>query len=313
MSSPIDHTLILLVLLLLPLNLLSFVNRSLRRADGREACYFRPAIISALLISLSTILAFSELDPSPSKHPSSDLKEMKVQVTKLETLLEEKTMLLNFRILEIEQNKRMIEEMDKKIEFLQKTLNDVKVPQLWDEPRRNNFNIHVLESRTLEAEKKVEEVASKVEQMQNIINEQWIQIQQLEQSLQMTKVMTSRVKNKVHSDGYNKRKSNGCPMSRLRRSITRHAHSKPVELPDSFFLGGSISRSSLLKASNQFRGTISAARMKHYELQYAVKQAMEMNDYTAPLAHREFVFFVASTIILFPLTMAWVLCSSFVG
>lgn len=256
---------------------------------------------------------------------------MMVEVTKLESLLEEKSMLLNSRILEIEQIKKLIEEMDMKIEFLQKTLNDAKVSyggssvfdekikamydevqKLWDESRRNNFNIHVSESKTWEAEKKVEEVASKVEQMQNIINEQWIQIQQLEQSLQMTKVMTSRVNKKVPSDGCKKRKSNGCPISRLRRSISRHSHSKPVGLPDSFFLGGSISRSSLLKAINQFKGIISAARKRHHELQYTVKQAMEMNDFTAPLAHRELVFLVASTIVIFPLMMAWVLCSSFV-
>ncbi|KAL0925347.1 hypothetical protein M5K25_003668 [Dendrobium thyrsiflorum] len=324
--SSIDQSLILLGVFLLPLNLLSFIYGSVRRTDGRQARYFRPAIISALLISLSTILALSELDSSPSKQSISELNEMKAQVTKLELLLEEKNMLLNSRILEIEQSKKLIEEMDGKIEFLQKTLNDVqvsyggtsvfdekiKVQQLWDESRRNNFNIHVSESKTWEAEKKVEEVASKVEQMQNIINEQWIQIQQLEQSLQMTKVMTSRVNNKVQSGGYKKKKSNGCLMSKLRRSMAKHSHSKPVGLPDSFFLGGSISRSSLLKASNQFKGIISAARKKHHELQCTVKQAMKMNDYTAPLAHSELVFFVASTILIFPLMMAWVLCSSFV-
>ncbi|PKU70032.1 uncharacterized protein LOC110112215 isoform X1 [Dendrobium catenatum] len=331
LPSSIDQSLILLGVFLLPLNLLSFIYGSLRRTDGREARYFRPAIISAFLISLSTILALSELDPSPLKQPISELNEMKAQVTKLELLLEEKNMLLNSRILEIEKSKKLIEEMDGKIEFLQRTLNDVKVSyggtsvfdekikvmydevqQLLDESRRNNFNIHVSESKTWEAEKKVEEVASKVEQMQNIINEQWIQIQQLEQSLQMTKVMASRVNNKARSDGYKKKKSNGCLMSRLRRSMAKHSHSKPVGLPDSFFLGGSISRSSLLKASNQFKGIISAARKKHHELQCTVKRAMKMNDYTAPLAHSELVFFVASTILIFPLMMAWLLCSSVV-
>ncbi|KAI0524393.1 hypothetical protein KFK09_003760 [Dendrobium nobile] len=281
LPSSIDQSLILLGVFLLPLNLLSLIYGYPRRTDGREARYFRPAIISAFLISLSTILALSELDPSPSKQPISELNEMKAQVTKLEVLLEEKNMLLNSRILEIEQSKKLIEEMDEKIEFLQKTLNDVKisyggtsvfdekikvmydeVQQLLDESRRNNFNIHVSESKTWEAEKKVEEVASKVEQ--------------------------------------------------LRRSMAKHSHSKPVGLPDSFFLGGSISRSSLLKASNQFKGIISATRKKHHELQCTVKRAMKMNDYTAPLAHSELVFFVASTILIFPLMMAWVVCSSFV-
>lgn len=41
--------------------------------------------------------------------------------------MEEKNVLLNSRILEIERSKKMIEEMDKKIESLQNTLNDVKV------------------------------------------------------------------------------------------------------------------------------------------------------------------------------------------
>ncbi|KAK8939112.1 hypothetical protein KSP39_PZI011007 [Platanthera zijinensis] len=297
-----------------------------RGSNGRRARCLEPAVRSLLLISLSTILALSELDPSPTKQLTPELEEMKIQLTMLESILEDRSKLLDSRILELDQRQKMIEEMDEKIGSLQETLNDAKVSydgcsvlneniramedevqQLWDKTRRNNFNIHVSESKTLEAEKKMEEVASEVEKMQNIVNEQWIQIQRLEQSLQMTKVMTSRVSKKILSDGQKKGKSNGCPISQFRRIFSRHSYSKPVELPDSFFMGGSTPKFALLKATKEFKMIISAARKKHHELQYMVKEVMEMNGYTATLANREFIFFVTSAIIILPLMSAWVL------
>ncbi|PKA54401.1 hypothetical protein AXF42_Ash000234 [Apostasia shenzhenica] len=328
--SPADRTLILLSLLLLPFNLFSIFYRTHLRPTGRQARPIRPAILSGLLISLSTILVLSEVDPPPATRAFGILEDMKLRVVELESLLDEKTKVLNFKILQLEQSMKMTGEMDKKIESLQKIINDAKVShvwfsssvekikaidnevqQLWDDSRGNNINIHALESKTNAAEKVVEAIVSKVEKMESIVNEQWIQIQQLEQSLQLTKVMTSRVNKKSLSTPHRKSKFKECPVLKLRKGVSRYAHSEIVGLPDSFFLGGTISRSSLRKAMNQFQRLMLAAQNKHHELQYSVKQAMERNEYAAPLANKEVVFFVASAFAILPCMMAWFMYSAY--
>ncbi|KAL3522331.1 hypothetical protein ACH5RR_015165 [Cinchona calisaya] len=65
---------------------------------------------------------------------------------------------------------------------------------LWSISRRNNFEIHTLEYRAHDAEKRLKLLTPKVEQMADIVSEQWIQIRQLEQAVQMTQVRTLKVR-----------------------------------------------------------------------------------------------------------------------
>ncbi|KAG0493965.1 hypothetical protein HPP92_004959 [Vanilla planifolia] len=317
-SSTVDRALMLFAVFLLPLNFVS-IYRSFQHPSGWRACYFRSAVLAVLFISLSTILALSELHHIPANIDTSELEEMKFQLAKLELILEESRASLDSKTLQLEESNKMIEEMDKKIESLQKTLNDAKVQnggssflderfktmedevqQLWDVSRRYNFHIHISEFKVLEAEKRMDAVYSEVEKMEGVINEQWIQVQQLEQSLQMTKVMTSRAKKKASSVNHGKSQLAECPMLKFTRSLGRPSQSHLVRLPDSFFLGDSISRSFLLKTVKQFKRIMSAARKQHHELQYSIKLAMEMNEYTAPLANEELIFFLASALVVFP-------------
>ncbi|KAG0491884.1 hypothetical protein HPP92_005282 [Vanilla planifolia] len=238
-SSTVDRALMLFAVFLLPLNFVS-IYRSFQNPSGWRACYFRSAVLAVLFISLSTILALSELHHIPANIDTSELEEMKFQLAKLEIILEESRASLDSKTLQLEESNKMIEEMDKKIESLQKTLNDAKV---------QNGGSSFLDERFKTME----------DEMEGVINEQWIQVQQLEQSLQMTKVMTSRAKKKASSVNHGKSQLAECPMLKL---------------------------------------------------QYSIKLAMEMNEYTAPLANEELIFFLASALVVFPLMMAWVLCST---
>jgi len=140
--------------------------------------------------------------------------------------------------------------------------------------------------------------------MENVITEQWIQIRQLEQSLQMMKIMTSHVHKKsilkVH-----KKKSTMFSVLKFIKDLHHRFLPDGADLPDSFFLGNYISKSSTSQAVDQFRRMWSAVKRWHYELQTFVKWALEANEFTAPFSNKEVIFFVASAVVVLPLMSAW--------
>ncbi|KAL7211762.1 hypothetical protein ACSBR2_014596 [Camellia fascicularis] len=86
---------------------------------------------------------------------------------------------------------------------------------------------------------------------------------------------------------------------------------KFMEMLDSFlFDKESAFGSYLSQVMHQLEKILSATKKYHHELQGFVKQEMEKNEFTAALAHKEVVFFVASALITFPIMSAWMLLSS---
>ncbi|XP_042488207.1 uncharacterized protein LOC122068419 [Macadamia integrifolia] len=230
-----------------------------------------------------------------------EVQQMKLKIAHMESVLEESVQKLNAKGLHLKEQEKLIEEMKHKIHYLQTALVSMKggssyaeerinvleekVQRLWDESRKNNFNLHILETKAQDAEKSLEVVTSQVEKMADIVTEQWIQIQQLEQALQ---IAMRNIKAQRKADSR-------CIFLKVRGRYS--------------FVQESL-RSYTSMALHQLKKFFSAAKKYHHELQGFVKQEMEKNEFTAVLANEEVIFFVASALIVFPIMGAWTWLSS---
>ncbi|GKA05106.1 hypothetical protein Tco_0684226, partial [Tanacetum coccineum] len=118
---------------------------------------------------------------------------------KLESTLEDRIRILDSKNLYIKQTEKLLEEKSTEINHFQSLLLTIKndsswaneklnrleeeVRLLWDTARNNNFELHTLESKAQDAERRLKTTKSRVEMMAAIVTEQWIQVQRLEQAL----------------------------------------------------------------------------------------------------------------------------------
>ncbi|XP_022848147.1 uncharacterized protein LOC111370588 [Olea europaea var. sylvestris] len=167
-------------------------------------------------------------DQQDQKSISCELKELKLKVARLESVLEESSRLSNARSLYIRDIEKKIEEFTLEIDRLRAILSSFEVDSLranqrldalekgvrllWDASRRNNFEIHSLEHKALDAERRLKLVNSQVEEMAEIVSEQWIQIQQLEQAVHMAEMRTLKYKREV--------RWNKCPFVKFIKTTT---------------------------------------------------------------------------------------------
>ncbi|KAJ4976222.1 hypothetical protein NE237_001328 [Protea cynaroides] len=246
-----------------------------------------------------------------------ELDQMKLKIVHLESMLEECVKNLNAKGLHLKELEKLNEEMKHKIHSLQTALISMKrdssyaeermkalekeVQLLWDASRKNNFDLHILETKARDAEKRLEAVTSQVENMVDIVTEQWIQIQQLEQALQIAMRNLKALRKAHYSCTFLKFISNNCAhqLKKVFQVLGRYS-----------FVRNPFLNSYMSEALHQFKKTISAAKKYHHELQGFVKQEMERNEFTAVLANKELIFFVASAIVIFPIMGAWTWLSS---
>ncbi|KAJ6402121.1 hypothetical protein OIU84_014243 [Salix udensis] len=170
---------------------------------------------------------------------------------------------------------------DDKIKVLEE---EVRV--LWATLRKNNFDIHVLESKAREAEDRLEMITSQAEKMEDIVSERWIQIQHFEQALQLKEM---RLK------------------AQRQARPPRWTFLNVFQLP---FCEESALRAYVSQTFSWLKRFYSTVKESHHELQVFVKQEMERHEFTACLANKEIVFFMASALIIFPVLSAWILLSS---
>ncbi|QCD76790.1 hypothetical protein DEO72_LG1g411 [Vigna unguiculata] len=268
-----------------------------------------------LLTSIPTLLLLLHASLSASAQSiHHEINQINVKISHLESVLEESNKRLKESDVYLEECDKRVNELSEQIHHLQSTLSTLKadsllverqnkaleeeVQLLWHTLRKNNFDLHILKSKAQETEERLEEVTSKVEKMDAIVNEQWIQVQHLEQALHITKVRTLR--------------------ARRLTSVTRCTFLKffNILLDDlralySYVFGERTAVSSLIsQAMDKLKRCFSLTRMYHHQLQGYIKYQMERNELTASLANDELVFFLASALIIFPLMSAWMLLSS---
>ncbi|KAJ8459809.1 hypothetical protein OPV22_032735 [Ensete ventricosum] len=339
-SLTLDNALVSLVAFLLPLRLLSLGSRLLLlrgRWSGRGLSGSARSMIllASSVVLITAILGISDTSPSGGGALISEMEDLRFKTSRLESLLEESMETLNSKELHLEEKYKLIGEMEEKIQFLQNALHEIKgsvsdllkaedwiraleeeVQLLLEQSMKNENNIQTLESSVDDAREKMEVTGYEIEKMDSIVTEQWIQIRQLEQAFQLTKMMTSKVLRRSLQKDMNRsrmpRKFATSKVVQFIRSICRF-HLPEVNLPDSFFLRASFSKSSISQAYNQLKLLMSVAQEFHYELQGFIKHEMQMHELTAGLANNLVVFILASTLMIAPIIFAWNVSSSYLG
>ncbi|WVY93403.1 hypothetical protein V8G54_032491 [Vigna mungo] len=267
-----------------------------------------------LLTSITALLLLHASLSASAQPIHHEINQINVKISHLESVLEETNKRLKERDVYMEECDNRMSELLDQIHHLQSTLSTMKadsllverqnkaleeeVQLLWHTLRRNNFDLHILKSKAQETEERLEEVTSKVEKMDAIVNEQWIQVQHLEQALHITKMRTLR--------------------ARRLTSVTRCTFLKffNILLDDlrtlySYVFGERTAASSFIsQAMDKLKRCFALTKMYHHQLQGYIKDQMEKNELTASLANDELVFFLASALIIFPLMSAWMLLSS---
>ncbi|OMO65225.1 Glycosyl transferase, family 35 [Corchorus olitorius] len=247
-----------------------------------------------------------------------ELHDAKLKISRLESVLEETMQNINAKTLYLKEREKLLDEMAQKITNLQSALSNLEddsfladerlksleeeVRQLWAISRKNNFELHVLESKAQEAEDKLGVVTSQVEKMAEIVTEQWIQIQHLEQALQITKMRALQAQ---------RERRMRCTFFKLIRDLSERHLPKMFGALDSYSFGkGSTIKYYMSQALQQVRRLWSAIKKYHHELQGFIKQEMRRTELTAALVNDELVFFLASALITFPILSAWMLLVS---
>ncbi|KAG4971445.1 hypothetical protein JHK85_037866 [Glycine max] len=237
------------------------------------------ALLLPVLLLLPTSLSVSA-QTQPNYHYASQISQINLKIAHLESVLEESNTRLKERDAHLEECERRMNELSEKIHHLHSTLSAMKadslhserqytaleeeVQLLWHTLRRNNFDLHILESKAQDAEEKLEELTSRVEKMGDIVNEQWIQVQHLEQALHITKFI-----NVLLDD-------------------LRALHS--------YVFGERTIVSSLISQTlDQLKRCSSLTKKYHHQLQGFIKDLMERNELTASIANDELVFFLLQT------------------
>ncbi|PSS04804.1 Myosin heavy chain, clone like [Actinidia chinensis var. chinensis] len=289
--------------------------------------FFIAAILSSYLTVLSVSTpSISQIGTETSRgnnhenhHLIRDLEKAKLKIARLESIFEETIQDINAKVLHLKESQKLIEEMTPEMNRLQSALSSLKgkssraderinqleeeVRLLWATLRKSNFELHLLESKAENAENRLELVTSQVETMAAIVTEQWIQIRQLEQALHMAEMRALKVKREVSSTR--------CRFLKFVRNLFSNHIQKLTGMLDSFLLDKESALGSYVsRALHQLETILSAAKKYHHELQGFIQQEMERNEFTAALANKEVVFFVASAIITFPMMSAWMLLSS---
>ncbi|XP_019168767.1 PREDICTED: uncharacterized protein LOC109164679 isoform X2 [Ipomoea nil] len=237
-------------------------------------------------ISLRTQLQDAKLKLSRLVEEYDDSLNAKCQyIEGIEKKLEEisfdidrlKTALSSFKDQESNENQRL-------------TLLEEEVQLLWATSRENNFEIHKLTLDAQESEERLKDVASKVEKAAAIVNEQWIQVQQLEQAAQLAEIRVLKVKSQLR---YGR-----CPFVKSIKNLSSHH----IEMLKGLLRSNSTSdqNSYMSKALHQFEKTFAAIKLHHHQLQGFLKQAVEQYDFPTVLANDELVFLVASALVVFP-------------
>ncbi|KAK8618449.1 hypothetical protein V6N13_132441 [Hibiscus sabdariffa] len=247
-----------------------------------------------------------------------ELGDAKLKLSRLESVLEETIQRIDSKTLILKERQKLLDDMENKITYLQSVLTTLKneslladerltalqeeVRFLWDVSRKNNFELHVLESKAQDAEDRLEAVTSKVEKTTDVVTEQWIQIQHLEQALQIAQMRA--VQNR-------RQRYMRCTFLKFTSGLSEIHLPKMFKALEHYSFGlGSTVKYYMSQALLQLRRLYSAIKKYHHELQGFIKQEMRRNQFTAVFVNDELVFFLASALITFPVLSAWMVLSS---
>ncbi|KAM7255336.1 hypothetical protein ACFE04_020577 [Oxalis oulophora] len=248
----------------------------------------------AITISSSSSSSSSSTDPL-----MIELQDASLRLTRLESILEESIVTMDYKNTYIKQQEKRIQDMETMIDYLHSSLFTSKtdsslqadvtldtlegeVRNLWAASRQNNFDLHFLKSKAQDAEDRLESATSQLEKLSDIVTEQWIQIQQLEQALHITEIRVSKAQKQVRSS---------CAFTKFIDDMSDEYQNLVRFVRQLLFDKESLS-SYLVHFQQQLQRLFSEFQKYHHQLQDFVKREMERNELTAPYANKEVVFFV---------------------
>ncbi|XP_070023936.1 uncharacterized protein [Nicotiana sylvestris] len=229
------------------------------------------AVIFTALFSLAALVppVESQIPPSSGQQNQNsvmfELQEAKLKIARLESILDESMPSLNAKSQYIREAEKKIEDISVEIDNLTTALSKL--------------------------------------QMAEIVSEQWIQIQQLEQAVQMAEMRTLKVKRQL--------RSSKCPFVKFIKNVFgNHLETLKGILHPYGSYSKADPNSYWDQALHHIQRTFASARQYHYELQKFVKHEIERNEFPAALANEEVVFLVASALIVFPILSVFMLLFS---
>ncbi|CAM8998223.1 unnamed protein product [Rhodiola kirilowii] len=251
------------------------------------------AVISNQLTSSSSHLTHVHVGSQCDEIDSiCQVNEMKLKVARLETMLEERSESLKSRSLLREELDRRNDELTTEILKLESHVEQLKgvemmpgdeavssledeVQSLWSLSRKNNFDLHILESKAVEAEERLEDVKSEVEKMADIVTEQWIQFRHLEQALLGVQIKTVDTARQICLQK--------CSFfERMPLLLDQHLSQNMPAI-----------KLYWSKVLHQVNMLLSAVKKYHLQLQDFVRQEMEKTQLTAFYTSEELVFFLS--------------------
>ncbi|PIA35130.1 hypothetical protein AQUCO_03600058v1 [Aquilegia coerulea] len=231
-----------------------------------------PAIFFTIVILSNLTLVISQIEKS---HSICQVQDMKLKITHLEAILEQSIQSSELKFRNLREKEKMISEMANKIDLLHTILANIKVDTtyteerisaleeevrlLWAASRKNNFDIHVLESKAQRADGKIQAVTTKVQKMEGIVTEQWIQIQQLDQALIITERRILEAQRRATSSR--------CTYMKLIQGICGHYLPKYSGVLEHHLCSkDSVLHSCVSHVFNQWKKTTTAVRKHHHEV-----------------------------------------------
>ncbi|KAL4562364.1 hypothetical protein LXL04_034566 [Taraxacum kok-saghyz] len=182
--------------------------------------YLLPAVLLYYVL-MAVIPQSSGTGGDGHRHLIDRIREAELKVVQLgklfsdiaKSILMESNSIVDSKNLYVKESEKLVEEMTSEVNHLQSVLLTMKndsscenerltrleeeVRLLWDTSRRNNFELHILESKAEDAEKRLQVTKSKVETMAAIVTQHWIHIQHLEQALEIAKRGVEEVERQV--------------------------------------------------------------------------------------------------------------------
>ncbi|XP_051136105.1 uncharacterized protein LOC127254838 [Andrographis paniculata] len=234
-----------------------------------------------------------------------EVEQAEHEIARLESILDERTREVESKGWHFRDCEKKIEALNARIEsekaalsiFERDYLNasrklnnlEEEVKVLWAASRTNNFEIHSLEYKALDAERRLKDATLQVTEMAEIVSEQWIQIQQLEQAVHMAEIRTSKIRKELWRR---------CPVVKFFITLYEDCLETLEGILYPYIPGA---YSLLGKCKSIALQSFAAGKRYHHQLQGFIKNAMSRNELTAALAHQEVVFFVASALVAFPI------------
>ncbi|PAN05720.1 hypothetical protein PAHAL_1G154000 [Panicum hallii] len=343
-------TLLLAISLLLPLRLLSHALRPRFSHPSAAALLTVAALVSAICAApdpgaLPGVATSADADADALR---SEIEALRLKVAQLESLLEA----LNSKSTILEEDNKLIEAMERDIQLLMdgpestkdsktksysagniKSMED-EVQQLQQEVSKINKNSDTIESLAHDTERRVETLSSEVKKMMaSKVHERsrpsemvykWpgketILKYAADMNLNDIFLRGASYARSCFSHTYKESSSFLQEINRYYheayrfRKAIRRQYIPDTDRPDVFFLGGSVSRSSIAIPYNQFKFFISSTQKFHHKVQVFLHDALQSNRYSRGLANEPVTFILAYLLVVSPMWMAWFLYSTRFG